>query len=64
MSIEDDFNVQLLNQFSVHVGIVNFFPMMFGLIEDEDKIKTSLQALADPSTMLSRAGIRSLSKKD
>jgi hypothetical protein len=54
----------MINQFSLHVGIVNFFPIMFGLIEEDDKIKSSLRVLSDPATMLSNSGIRSLSKKD
>lgn len=64
MSIEDDYRVPVFNQFSVHLGIVNFFPVMFGLIDVDSKLLPSLQALADKSTMLSNSGVRSLSKKD
>ncbi len=46
-SIDDDYNTQLINQYSVHVGIINFFPVMFGLIEDKEQIKQSLRVLAD-----------------
>jgi hypothetical protein len=34
ISIDDDYSVPKLNQYSVHIGIVNFFPVMFGLIND------------------------------
>jgi mannosyl-oligosaccharide glucosidase len=37
---------------------------MFGLIEDKNKASASLKALSDKNTMLSNAGIRSLSKGD
>ena len=37
---------------------------MFGLIEDKEKIQQSLKVLSDPEIMLSRSGIRSLSKGD
>lgn len=64
MSIDDDFSVKMMNSFSTHIGIVNFFPLMFGLIEDEDQVKTTLKVLGDPDFMLGRSGIRSLSKSD
>ena len=34
VSIDDDYNEPLMNQYSQHIGIVNFFPLMFGLIDD------------------------------
>jgi hypothetical protein len=54
----------LVNSFNVHLGIVNFYPVMFGLIEDKEKVKASLKVLSDPEIMLSKSGIRSLSKGD
>jgi mannosyl-oligosaccharide glucosidase len=54
----------LVNSFNVHIGIVNFYPVMFGLIEDKERVKASLKVLADPEIMLSKSGIRSLSKGD
>ena len=46
------------------MGIVNFFPVMFGLIDDPAKVKASLKVLSDPELMLSKSGVRSLSKGD
>jgi mannosyl-oligosaccharide glucosidase len=37
---------------------------MFGLIEDKERVRASLKVLADPEIMLSKSGIRSLSKGD
>jgi mannosyl-oligosaccharide glucosidase len=37
---------------------------MFGLIDEPEKIKSSLRVLADKDIMLGSAGIRSLSKTD
>ena len=64
ISIDDDDTVRLLNQYSAHIGIVNFFPVMFGLIQDPDQARQSLSVLADPNQMLSITGVRSLSKQD
>ena len=64
IAIDDDPTVHMLNQFSVHIGIVNFFPIMLGLIDDPEKVKESLSVLADESQMLSVSGLRSLSMKD
>ena len=52
ISIDDDYNTQLLNQYSLHVGIINFFPVMFGLLSDSDHIKHSLRVIADETKML------------
>jgi mannosyl-oligosaccharide glucosidase len=54
----------MLNQYSSHIGIVNFFPVMFGLIENEEQARASLRVLADSNQMLSPTGVRSLSKLD
>jgi mannosyl-oligosaccharide glucosidase len=43
---------------------VNFFPIMFGLIDDPAQIQSSLRVLGDSEQMLAPAGIRSLSKQD
>ena len=64
ISIDDDFSVKMMNSFSTHVGIVNFFPLMFGLISDSDQLKHTMKILGDPNLMLGRSGIRSLSKSD
>ena len=64
ISIDDDYSAQLINSFNVHLGIVNFFPVMFGLIDDPEKVKASLKVLSDPELMLSKSGVRSLSKGD
>ena len=39
VSIDDDYSTQMLNQYSSHIGIVNFFPVMFGLIEDNQHVQ-------------------------
>lgn len=44
--------------------MVNFFPVMFGLIDDSVQITNSLRVLGDSEQMLSSAGMRSLSKQD
>lgn len=53
-----------MNQFSAHLGIVNLFPLMFGKIEDKERVVESLKVLGDNALLLSEYGIRSLSKKD
>jgi len=63
-SIEDDYNTQLINQYSLHVGIINFFPVMFGLLTDPSHVKHSFRVMADEGNMLGQGGLRSLSKTD
>ena len=45
ISIDDDPTVRMFNQFSRHTGIVNFFPLMFGLIDKSDRLQSSLNTL-------------------
>ncbi|CDW80734.1 mannosyl-oligosaccharide glucosidase [Stylonychia lemnae] len=63
-SIDDDYNTQLGNSYSVHEGIINFWPIMFGLVNDNQTLHNHLSLLGDPTKMLSNSGIRSLSKMD
>ena len=63
-SIDDDFSMQRINQYSVHLGIVNFYPLMFGIIDNPEKLIETLRILSDEDMMLGKGGIRSLSKTD
>jgi len=65
MSIDDDHqNYELVNQHSVHVGIVNFWPLFYGLIDDTEVLGNLFTLLEDPERMLSPHGVRSLSALD
>lgn len=54
----------MLNQHSLHLGIVNFWPLFHGLVDDDDVIENLLDLLMDSDTMLSPYGVRSLSARD
>ncbi len=64
-SIDDDHdNYELLNQHSVHLGIVNFYPLFYGLVDDEKVLEKLFDLLEDETRMLSPYGVRSLSARD
>ena len=54
----------MLNQHSLHLGIVNFWPLFHGLVDDDDVIENLLDLLMDTETILSPYGVRSLSARD
>lgn len=65
ISVDEDYlNYPLYNQHSVHVGIVNFWPLFYGLIDSEDLVSDMLKIATDPQQMMSEFGMRSLSKND
>jgi hypothetical protein len=49
---------------SLHVGIVNFFPFIFGNEKRPEVIDRLFNMLEDQTSMKSQFGIRSLSVKD
>lgn len=64
-SLDDDhMNNEQLNQHSVHLGIVNFFPLFYGLVDDEKVLMTMLDLLKDENRMMAAHGVRSLSARD
>lgn len=65
MSLDDDHeHYELVNQHSVHVGIVTFWPIFYGFIEEDSVLENLLSLLEDPQGMLSQYGVRSLSARD
>lgn len=38
----------LSNQYSLHVGVVNLYPLMFGLIKDREILEKTLTLILDP----------------
>jgi mannosyl-oligosaccharide glucosidase len=53
------------NIFSPHIGYVNMYPLMFGLLKKEDPLlKSTLNYLSDKDELFSDYGVRSLSKSD
>jgi len=60
-SIDSDLLIQMANQFSLHTGIVNFWPLMFGQFKQEERVNVAMATLFDPAQMSSLHGIRSLS---
>jgi mannosyl-oligosaccharide glucosidase len=48
VSIDDDPAAKKYPQFSRHVGIINFFPIMFGLVTNNTRLSNSLDTLSDP----------------
>jgi len=61
-SIDDDWTQVLQNSYSIHRGIVQFWPLFFEQVPQTDRIKSSLDHLA--SDLLSPYGVRSLSVRD
>lgn len=53
-----------MNQHSVHLGIVNMWPLFYGLVDDEQVLSNLFDQLEDEERMMSKSGIRSLSAKD
>ena len=65
MSIDDDHsNYEMANQHSIHLGIVNYWPVFYGLVSDEEVLGNLLDLLEDPERMMSAHGVRSLSARD
>lgn len=65
MSIDDDHdNYHIVNQHSVHLGIVNFWPLFYGLVDDPSVLENLFSLLQDSRRMLSPHGVRSLSALD
>jgi len=65
ISIDDDHdNRESLNQHSVHLGIVNLWPLFYGLVDDENILSKLFDLLEDETRLMSAHGIRSLSAKD
>lgn len=62
VSIEE--NGRLSNQYSMHTGIVSFWPLFYGLVGESDRIQALLDILGDEGLMLSQFGVRSLSASD
>ena len=48
----------------MHLGIVSFWPLFYGLVDDEAVLGKLFDLLEDESRMLSPFGVRSLSAKD
>ena len=64
-SIDDDHaNYPQSNQHSLHLGIVSFWPLFYGLVDDDEVLSNMLTLLEDESRMMSPYGVRSLSAKD
>jgi mannosyl-oligosaccharide glucosidase len=58
-------NLEKENIFNPHVGYVNLYPIMFGLLKKEDSaFRNLLNLLKDEEILNSPYGIRSLSKSD
>jgi len=53
-----------MDAFSSHHGIINLFPVAFGLISDEEKLESSLRFAADTEELFSPYGLRGVSKRD
>ena len=60
IAIDEDPNVKKYPQFSRHIGIINFFPLMFGLIKDNTRFSNSVDTLSDTTQMFGFGGLRSL----
>lgn len=54
----------MVNSHSMHVGVVTLFPLIFGHLQQPDRIETILNILEDDTQLMSNFGIRSLSAKD
>ena len=64
IAIDEDPNAKKFAQFSRHIGIVNFFPIMFGLVSNTTRLSNSISTLADPDQMFGFGGLRSLGAQD
>jgi mannosyl-oligosaccharide glucosidase len=53
-----------MDAFSGHHGIINLFPVAFGLVSDESKLESSLKFAADVEEVFSPYGLRGVSKQD
>jgi mannosyl-oligosaccharide glucosidase len=53
-----------MDTFSSHHGIVNVFPVAFGLFDDNDKLENSLRFTADKEQLFSPYGLRGVAKGD
>ena len=64
ISIDEDPNAKKYPQFSRHIGIINFFPIMFGLVSNNTRLSNSLDTLSDPDIMAGYGGLRGLGYHD
>lgn len=65
VSIDDDHErIKMVNQHSVHVGIVSFWPLFYGLVDNASVLDNLFGILEDEERMLSQHGVRSLSARD
>ena len=63
--IDDEHDItEQINQHSVHLGIVNFFPLFYGLVDDTTVVEKLFDLLEDETRMMSAHGVRSLSARD
>ena len=60
VAIDEDYAAKKYAQFSRHIGIVNFFPIMFGLVSNTTRLSNSIDSLSDPDQMFGFGGLRSL----
>ena len=51
-------------EFSPHQGIVNMWPVAFGVYEDLPSLEATLQFGSDPTTIYSPYGLRGVSQRD
>lgn len=59
----EEYGAQQYN-YSEHYGLINMFPLMFGLITDEAVLNATLDLLSDSRVIFSPYGMRSLSMQD
>ena len=65
VSVDDDHErIEMVNQHSLHLGIVTFWPLFYGIVDDASVLENLFDLLEDPKRMMSEYGIRSLSAKD
>ena len=64
IAIDQDPSIKKFPQFSRHIGIVNFFPVMFGLVSNTTRLSNSIDSLSDPNQMFGFGGLRSLGAQD
>ena len=53
-----------MDAFSSHHGVINLFPVAFGLISDDAKLENALRFASDEEELFSPYGLRGVSKRD
>ena len=49
VSVDDDHErIEMVNQHSVHLGIVNYFPLFYGIVDDARVLENLFDLLEDP----------------